>query len=260
MIKEIFNSIKSFFGENNEFVQSTNIALRERLTSPFYGYFICSWFLFNWKIFYVAFFVDQNNILSKTGLLRDQYLQQTFPVFGSINFYLHFIFYPFFATILFFWIFPYLTREYYRKSLKNQKALQKIEIQESIEIKKEEKKLIQEETKVIDENIKKSKQEKRAQIETPEVLWEKEYKEFLKSIFWSKLDLIIDSIYEHGGDIKIYDDYNNRYTFQIPKDILVYAHTNELVTLDKIKEKIELTEKGKFFVKRFSDDKAKIPF
>ncbi|MFA6386447.1 MAG: hypothetical protein WCW04_01625 [Candidatus Paceibacterota bacterium] len=254
IIKELFNQVRDFLGENNELVESTNIAIKERMISPFYGYFICSWFLFNWKIFYVAFFVSQDNIISQTGLLRHQYLQKIFPILGSLDFWCYFVIYPFVSTIIFFWIFPYITRVYYRKSLKNEKALKKIQIQESIEIKKEEKKLIQEETRIIDENIRKAKQEKRAQTETPEILWENEFANFRRSSLFRKFDHILDSIYKYAGLIRVKGNFYGQYEFELERDILIFADSNDLIKING--DSILFTDKGKFFAKRYSQIKG----
>ena len=175
---KILEPIKEFFGEKNEVVTSFNIALEERITSPFYGYFIVSWLIINWKILYVAFFVSQDKIFEKLGLLRHEYLSISFPSFSSFHHLLYFLLYPLLLTIFFFWIFPFFSRKFYRKSLKNQKALRIIEIQETTEQRKEEKKLVREEKELIKEKAEKAKETKKAEREDPAILWEREFTEF----------------------------------------------------------------------------------
>lgn len=254
MMKTIMNQIRDFLGEENELVESTNIALNERITSTFYGYFIISWLIFNWKLLYIAFFIDQEKIFSKTNLLRNEYLSQLIPSHTSWIFWFNFVIYPFLFTILFFWVFTYVSRIYYRKNLRNKKALKRIDIQESLEIKKEEKKLIQEQTKVIDENIKKAQRERKAQTETPEIIWEKEFERFRRSSLFIKFDQILDSIYKYGGKIKVAGQFYDQFDFEMNREILIFADSNNLITIKG--DTISFTDKGKFFAKIYSQIKG----
>ncbi len=141
ILKDTWENIKSVLGASNEFLDSAEIALNERITSPFYGYFVVAWLLFNWRLLYDAFFVDQEILYKKTGLLRSEYLNSLFPNPLSVEFVAHSLVFPLLLTILFFWIFPYGTRIFYRKSIKNQIELKIIELQETQKEKREEKNL-----------------------------------------------------------------------------------------------------------------------
>ncbi|MFA5206251.1 MAG: hypothetical protein WC708_17785 [Lentisphaeria bacterium] len=46
----------------NDFIKSIKVILYDRLSSPLYGTFIVSFFLWNWKIWYVTFFVSESNL------------------------------------------------------------------------------------------------------------------------------------------------------------------------------------------------------
>ncbi|QQR76340.1 hypothetical protein IPJ63_02435 [Candidatus Nomurabacteria bacterium] len=254
MISKFTQTIKDFFGDNNEFVASFDLAIKERITSPFYGYFIVSWLMVNWKIIYIAFFINQEEIYNKYNVLRNEYLSTIFPSIYSWDHWFNFLILPILLTFFFFWVSPKITRIFYRKSIKNQIALKVIEIQETRKEAKEKTELIKDETEVIKQELQKIKEEKKIASEAPEMLWEKEYAKFFNSTYFSKFESIIDSIYLHSGNIKEFDSYNNMTTFMIPKDILVYSHTNELIKIDKTKDKIELTEKGKFFIKKYSSN------
>lgn len=249
---KLFQTIKEFVGENNELVESTDIAIKERLTSPFYGYFICSWLLFNWQIIYVAFFVSQDNILTKTGLLRYQYLQQSFPILWSWGFFLEFLIYPLLATALFFWVFPLVTRIYYRKSLKNQKALRRIDIEENLQISKEEKKLVKEETDLIKTKSEQEKQKKKVEKETPEILWQKEFEDFKGHPSYINFSQLKNVIYNNSG--KTHKWNGASYVRLINTDVLATAHTKNLILINGKEysdERIELTEKGRFFMSKY---------
>lgn len=247
------DNLKEFFGETNEVVQSTQIAVEDRLSSPFYGYFIIAWLVVNWHPLYIAFFIDQGKIFEKTGFLRNEYLFSILPISHTQEFWWKFFLFPLTLTLLFFWVFPYGTRIFYRKSIRNQKALRIIELQENKKEAVQEKELAKAEVSLIKEEIEKAKEEKRAAKETPEVVWEREFKNFQKIPLYQKFDYIVRSVYEHNGDITVRntDIYSGPITFRIPQDILAFSHTNGLVTLDKKEGKIELTEKGRFFVLQY---------
>ncbi len=257
MIENISQKLKEFFGENNELVQSTNNALQERISSPFYGYFLISWFLINWELLYSAFFLDQNIIFEKTGLLRNEYVLS--QLLTGKNLLFDFIFIPFIITCLFFWIFPYGTRIFFRRNIKNQRALKIIELQESQKEKKKQKELIQEETALIKKEIEKNKIEKIAERESPEILWTKEFDEFRKTLLFEDFSFIIESIYKHNKNISIQGPHEySSPIFQIPSNILAYTHLRNLVEISNDGRKISLTDKGKFFAKKFETIKTTI--
>jgi hypothetical protein len=52
----------------SEFTNSLTKIFNERISSPFYGSLIVSWLLWNWKIPYVTFFVDQARLGSITKI------------------------------------------------------------------------------------------------------------------------------------------------------------------------------------------------
>jgi len=240
--------------ENNELFASAQMTIEDRLASPFYGYFLVSWLTLNWQTVYATLFVDQETLFEKTGLLKPDYVELfLWPVY-TWSFYLHYLLAPLALTILFVWYLPYITRIFFRKNIRNRVALKVIELQELSQEKKEEKKLTQEDTALMKTEIERAKVEKKAAQENPEVLWEREYYQFRVLPLFKKFTHIVASIYEYSGRITVVSEYNDRIIFQIPKDVLAHAHTNDLVIFEKGKEKIDLTDKGKFFVRKFTAD------
>lgn len=251
MLSKIAQNLKEAFGKNHELVESTEIALEERLASPFYGYLITSWVFLNWKIIYVAFFVSQDNILKQTGLLRYDYLREIFPVLWSIQFWFHFVLYPLLITFCFFWVFPLITRIFLRKYLRNKIENKIIEAQESQRVSKVEKEKVKAEKELITAQLNKAKEVKKIEQETPEILWAKEFEEYKKSLFFrAMIQKIITSIYEYGGSIK--NEYND---IVVDKDALAYADTHGLITM--IGSDIKLTNKGKYFLRLYNSIKEK---
>ena len=96
--------------------------------------------------------------------------------------------------------------------------------------------------------------EKVAAAEAPEVLWESEYKEFTTHPLYRHFSKIIESIYEYHGKTATVTRYSQR--FEIPKELLAFAHANELINFSEDNDRISLTVKGKFFVKKFTSEKG----
>jgi len=182
--------------------------------------------------------------LTKTGLLKSDYLAQTFFNFSDPLFYVLWAL-PFLITYLVIWQFPkWLSVPAFKKEVEYETEKRRIEIIEQ-------RKLEEENIRKLDVVAEKTKKEKKISQIDPKIVWNEEFKQFKNSRIYRKFNLLVDSIYKHSGNVVEKDVYDN-VSFEIPKDILVYSHTNDLINLDKIKNKIELTEKGKFFVKLFS--------
>lgn len=70
--------------------------IHERTTSRFYGSFIISWSLWNWKIIYLTFFVSQNKIDTN----KIDYIINNFSNVGNI------LIFPFLSSIFIITIVP----------------------------------------------------------------------------------------------------------------------------------------------------------
>lgn len=247
--------IKEILGAGNEFVDSAELVLKERITSPFYGYFIAAWFLVNWRLLYDAFFVDQQLLYLKTGMIRSEYLNMLFPHPLSLEFFIYSIIWPLFLTLCFFWIFPFGTRAFYRKGIKNQIALKVIELQEMRAEKKEENELVKEEVNLLKNELDKAKQEKRAAVESPELLWDREYKNLKNKGLYKAFEGVYKLIYKFEGVVIDRNSFNDR---NIETEELAFAHTSGLVEYKPGSNNIvELTQKGKYFIKLYLQDSNK---
>ena len=247
MFENIKETLQQFFGKNNELLDSTNIAIEEKLVSPFYGYFITSFVIINWKLFYFALFIDQNIIFQKTGLLKNEFLNNISPQ-TTLEHLLQFIFYPLIITIFFFWVSPYITRPFFKKNLRNQKELKFIQLEL-------EKKEVKAEKELLSEEVLKKREERRAEKIDPEILWDKEYQTFKRSSYYEKFQDIITSLYTHGGHMSEGNHWESDY-FEVDKNILAYADSHNLVELNK--NIISLSDKGKFFVKKYIENQGEI--
>lgn len=232
----------------NEVVESTEGAFKDRLASPFYGYFVLSWLLVNWKIPYAAFFLDQSIIQQKTGLLRNEYVESLFPQSYSWTFMIYFIALPFVLTVLTFWVFPFITRFFFQKNIRNKIALQVIELKERNKVTKQKRDVVKEDTALLVSEAKRAKEFQKIAEDNPEIGWEREFKNFRSSRLYFLFKQIVDTVYSHNG-------YVQDGAFSLDREMLVYTDSNGLTRMVGI-NKIELTGKGKYFVKRYSEDKA----
>lgn len=227
----------------NELTESFKSNIKERLRSPFYGAFIVSWILWNWKVWYVTFFVDSGLLLQKNKILKTDFIFSLYNLdsFGSF-FYsaAHLIILPLISTFLFVFYFPLLTCKFYEKSLDNDnkskliKLLKEKEFLEAQEAKLEmEEKILKKEKEIGVERIKSAKPQ--------ETIWEEEYLKLKNSRYFNGFESLKISFYE--GD---------RWKSNIPTDMLAYYDTHNILTIDG--EKIDITEKGKYFMKKYIEE------
>jgi len=100
--------------------------------------------------------------------------------------------------------------------------------------------------------VEKIKKEKEMEAIDPKRLWRDEFEEFRRDPFSNQFTYIVDSLYKYSGRIHTNTDHG---IFKIPQKILMYAHSHDLIQLNKQQQTIELTEKGKFFVRNYLTDK-----
>lgn len=240
---------------NNEITDSFRDIMKKRLTSPIYGIFLISWIIFHWNFIFTIFFVSEDKIWNATGLLKNEYLEKTYFDFMNFKFYILWIL-PFIITYFIIWWFPkWISIPAFKKDeeYKTQKRI--IEIIEKKKLEEENVKKLEVITRRTQKEREVKEQEKKIEKIDPTVKWQMEYAhQFRGKPFYGKFRYIIDSIYKYNGDIAVENEYGQGFKFEIPRDILVFSHTNDLITIDKKEGKIELTEKGKFFVKQFSSE------
>ena len=91
----------------NDYKNSFNSILNERLTSPFYGTLIISWLIWNWRIIYLTIFVSEKNI-------KEDKISYIMENFSDIE---HILIYPLISTVLLILIIPFITNGAYWVSL-----------------------------------------------------------------------------------------------------------------------------------------------
>lgn len=190
---------------------------------------------------YTAFFVRGEDLFLRNHLLSNEYLFINIPSISTWSYWSHFLIYPFLATIFIFWVMPFITRPFFLKNIRNKKALKLIELIETREIKKEEKKLVIAEKDLIEEESRKAKQMKKTAVETPEVLWAIEYSEFEKKPLISEFSDVVKKVYKNDSEWLV-----------LSTAMKAFIDLNGLGSVENgYPNTVNLTLKGKFFVKKY---------
>jgi len=237
----------------NELTDSVKENLKSKLATPIYGVFVVSWCVFHWQLIYTAIFVDQDRIWEFTGLLKNDYLVYKFFNFQDPVFYILWVL-PFLFTILFIWFFPdWFGLRAFEKDADYKTAKRLIQIRAERNIEKAKVETLEVVTKRTQKEKEVKETEKEINRIDPPTGWDEEYINFKTSPLYYKFKFILTSLYENSGKIKVFNDYGTK-VFEIPTNLLVYTDTNDLITLIDSKSRIEPTEKGKYFIKKFSLD------
>lgn len=258
MFEKITSVVKEFLGENHDITESVREGLADRLSSPFYGYFLVSWFVVNWDFVYSAFFVDGKIIYEKTKLLKNEYLlQKILPVhYISLDYWWTFLVLPLILTFLALWPMQIITRLVYKKHIENKKAEEMIKASALIVKAETETKVQKAETALFEAEVRQAKIEREAEEVSPRLLWKKEYEEFKRHPLFKKFRQVIDSIYTYEGQVHVsYFDQEEQgwVKFDMDLDMLVFADVNGIAEKRET-NKVILTDKGKEFVKFYSHE------
>jgi hypothetical protein len=235
-----------------EVIDSISDVIKNRLTNSVYGTFFLSWLVFHWNFVYSLFALDPDKVFQVTGFLKNEYLIQRYFNIHTPYFWISWVA-PFVVTYLIIRWFPkwFLIDAY---SCEEKYRLEKrvIKLVQTKKVRQFEADLEVQTARKVTAVAKQIVEEKKIKEADPSIEWKEEYQEFKRSNFFDLFNMIITSIYQYNGDIKVEGDYYGQIKFRLPQDLLAYAHTNNLITLEKKVGKIELTEKGKFFVKEYT--------
>jgi len=234
---------------------SCSETVEERLGSSMYGSLIVSWLLWNWEFIYVTFFVDQQYILDKTGLLKIDYILNSYhflPFFWSgVWWIVRLVIGPIVSAYLINWQLSKIEYLFFRKSLclDIEKKKEKIRQEETI-LKTEKQALKTKEEKIdIEKNIERKMSE--------EELWEKEYDALKNNINLSKaLDALKKCLYTNNGNV-----HHPSRGRLISSEELALLDVNGIIEFsDEYRNKINTTKKGKTFLKIYIKEENEAPF
>ena len=243
----------------SEFSKSIKAILYDRIASPFYGTIIISWLLWNWKIPYVTFFVEQ-------ARLKENKIDYIINQCNDIH---HLITFPLISTILILTLVPFLTNGAYwitlifdewRNTKKNEiEGKRLLTLEQSIMLRTE----LQDQEESFDKLLKGKNDEielLRSQLNaaltkdkdsTPKIISvEEQYKDELDDFFNNQKVLkFIDKVaYYAQTGYRLSD---------VPVDIVSYYVANDLIKSTGTST-YAFTEKGKYFLKEYLKHKEKL--
>jgi|SRR3989339_307992 len=231
--------------------------LNDRIKSPFYGSFIVSWCVWNWKVLYITFFVDSNLLLSSKNILKIDYIRELYT-WNSIDYYTygvsHLLIFPLVSSyVVIYWI-PKMTSLFYEKSLENENKNREIKLKKDQEFLKRKEEFLEIEKKVLKKEaeveIEKVKTEK-----TQEKIWDEEYDKFKETKYFQFFNQLKSSIYSHSG--RTFSNPAGHRHDIISADMKAYLDANKIIDIGKDKNGYEiatLTEKGKHFMKKYTSE------
>lgn len=242
---------------NNGMLNGLRKALKDRWGSLMYGTFIASWCIWNWEILYVTFVLDQDLLFTGSHKLKIDYLVDIYDngqKFFDINLGVlltDFIFLflgPLLSAFFIVWIVPWMDRCFSKKGFENKFKSDQIETDYRIKYLKLKKKESEAETKEVEQNVKKVKQENLLIKEMPQKKkWDIEYENLSKvNKFKTKMADLQYVLYKRSG-----------YTSDLVStpggpENLAFFDANGLVTRFKDNTNyIESTEKGRYFMKKY---------
>ncbi len=242
MLEEIKESIK-----NN---------LNDKIFNPFWGAFIISWILWNWNIFYLTFFIDSELLFKKENILKIDYIKNIYQWNNFLNIFsnlFHLLFFPLISSyVIIFWL-PKLTSIFYEKYLENENQNKLLKIKKEEEFLKIKSQKLEKEKTILKEEA----DIRKIQAERPkEEIWGEEYNIFRKTKYFKEFAVLKEIIYSYNGNSTLSDTGFFENKARITSDFKAYCDANKIIQInyDSGFEKLILTEKGKFFMKKFTEE------
>lgn len=237
---------------NTEVSDTVKEELKKRLLSPIFGTFIIYSVISHWQFFVTAFLVSSDQIWVAKHMLKAEYLKVTYANPHDWYFYASWIV-PAVFTWLTIWKFPdWFLLKADQKDTDYRVAKENIRLQGEKKIIREELAVQRISTKKAEQETQKIKKQREAKsILSQDQIWKEEFDEFRKSHLFSKMRQLESVLYTNSGNTRKWNGTSHARI--IDSDILASAHTDGLITINGAseKEKIELTEKGKYFMSAY---------
>lgn len=230
-------------------------AIKNRSTSASIGTYVFFWVAYHWQGLYVALFVDEKYIAEKfNGLLKNEYLNQYFFGYNGLidwDVILGFLI-PVLLTYLFIWWLPDLILVHlYRREQRYKVKKRIIKLEEEKAIEKEKEKVVKQEDDTLKAEIKKAETTKKAVKADPTIIWQNELDEFTDRED-KLLTQVLTCVYKFRGNLIVSGEFHGSLpVFELEADALRLGDSKGLVTIVDEGERIELTEKGKYFASQF---------
>lgn len=245
------------FSVNIESTKSDTVhELDRRFRNPFWVWFALAWITWNWRVWYLTFFVSESLVGNKIARIQEMY--EYFGWHALFWILINWIIIPTAISWSITFYLPKLT-DIFLKRQKENKEREDIILRK--DLKSEEKNikavtdLLEAERKKAQEELRKtqlelqiatSKSKNNNKIKSEEEIWNNEYVKFLK-VFPSFHNTLTSLIYKNNW----YSKGVNRETY-IPEHVQL-LHVNNLIELIDGKDtQYKITEKGKYFLKKQS--------
>ncbi len=234
---------------------------RNRTSSAFIGTFVAFWSIWHWQFFVTLFFVDQDFIFDKYGMLKSEYINRYSLGFEQgIGFYLLGIIVPLVLTICYIWLLPrfVLIRSY--KVEMRHKTERKVA--KATEDRLRDAKLADLQIEAINEEKQVAeKVEELKQISPEKALeqgYEADFKRFktrLENI--RALEALRATMYAYKGYIDGVNNSNGHYeeNMDMGDKNLSIVDVNGLINFVNDRQ-ILLTEKGRYFLRQLINDET----
>lgn len=250
--------------------------IRTRLSSAAVGMYGFFWLLVHAQGVYTTFFVSQDLIYKKYGLLKNEYVYKYFfgchavTLFGFDHnkhhvYFIdwHFIWgliLPAILTYTYIWLLPkHVLIRAYEEEQQHKTAKKKIKFKQEQAISRFETEATEKKTDAVEaeitlaqNEIALAKKELEAAELNPEIAWSKDFDEFKNDPAYNSFSMIINAVYEYSGRTKRYVDNGKWSGVDMPAGVLALADSNGLIILDNNTDTLMLTDKGKYFVRRYS--------
>lgn len=223
----------------------TKDTINEKVKNPFWRNFIIWWITWNWKVWYITFFVSEEIVWNKISSISKMYDYIDFyNLFPLLWFILNWVLIPAWISYLMIYQIPKnITNRFLKQHKLNKEAENKI-------LKDE----IESETKVIEaqkENLQKKEELENLKEKKKYEEWDKEY----KKIESFTLHTLSKLIYSNQWDVDDYLVQKLNWTHDsIDKQIMI-LDTSWLINSWNWFRNFSITEKWKYFLKKYSEQK-----
>ncbi len=231
--------------------------LRRRATSTFMVAYSIFWAIWHWEGIYTTLFTSQEYIMSQYGTLKNEYVARFFFGFSNIqgNFWfglgwriLGFIVPALLAYLYVWWLPKFIINPAYKREANYKIDRRIIKNEAELRLSNSERKKNEAKTKETTAKIESAKKEEEMKMLSPEEEWDIDLSEASSNpdIMMDALSELKEVIYVHNGIL--HNVNGKRY---IGGTELMFCDTNGLIKLDEDNpSRIEITEKGKYFLKR----------
>jgi hypothetical protein len=168
-----------------------------------------------------------------------------------LSFYIGIIL-PAALTYIFIWVLPkYILIRAYREEQRYKVQKRIVKTEEETKLQEQEKKLALKTKEVIQAEIEVSDKRLEASNKDPKILWQQEYDELEKYNELLPLGEVLKCIYRYKGRLFVEGNVYNSVEFELDANYLRFADARELVKIINDGDRIELTDKGKFFAAQY---------